>query len=209
MSEEQTPETPDKPEDQPADHPACPRCLWDTRVKTMKPSDEDVQEFCRRSISLPPQAFSKTYPLFGGAVQLRLTSLTEEDRKLYRRALNLISVFITPPGADGTLGIRLSMERQRELADILAALLHVADLSNGGREVMPGWGDMREQLLKGLQKFDNKDTMEVLLEAEKVYSTLPSIYTDSFRQCQIFFSSLIAALDKSMYDKSFWAGVGF
>jgi hypothetical protein len=97
-------ETPKVTVSEETEHKACPRCGW-TDAPVPKASDEDKQEYLR--CVMGNRAFSKTYPLYDGAVNITFQSLDSEAVQAVNKVL--MQIDSPSPEVADDLNIKLKL----------------------------------------------------------------------------------------------------
>jgi hypothetical protein len=176
---------PPKQEEEHTQNSICPRCSWNSEVKVIKPSEDDLKEFARTILG--DKTFAKTYALMGGALKIEFRALSASERQTLQDLLKTAE----PAGDE-----RSPLEVLKEVRSI-QAMYSLESIKTGTNSMsdFPSLGqaaNMQEAYASFLDSF----------------SSLAGPVIDILTLTYLEFDRLNSTLVDAAFDSDFWKGAG-
>lgn len=167
----------------------CPRCSWEVHTQIPKPHNEEMQEYMRGVLAMPPRMYIKAYSLLGGMVTLRLRQLDEAERQGMGRLLQELHKAELPLD-------------QSMLSRINAFYALDALVNNTEESPMP----IVQPLTRDERITGTLDTYNMI---EERLGALPVPIVEAIFATTTMFMRLEMGLRQSILQDDFWKGAGY
>lgn len=170
----------------------CPRCMWDTSLPVVEPTEEDKKDYLRCVLGGKP--YSKTYEVFGGAVFL---TFQERDNKLaqmreHQQKVDAIKVLAEVD--EKMAGLEMLDKATKTRVATTLKRVRMGD----EEKTIPDWKDLEEE--------DGVSVVQQLVLAtfDGVSESLTNVFVNLARD----FEALVDTLTQRAAESDFWTGVG-
>ena len=171
----------------------CPRCLWDTSLSIVEPTEEDKKEYLR--CVLGNRSFEKTYLAFGGAVAITLQERNRELAELreHQQKLNTLKIISETDARMAGLEVLDNATKTR-----VATLVRKIKLADNERAISH-WTNLTEEP-------DGPSIVEQL--NNEVFRDISESMTAVLVQVTKEFESLVDTITQRAMNSDFWTSAG-